>query len=316
MKVNWGQNAKLSLAGIDIGSNAIRLAIGEVHKHKMTITQKYRVPIRLGGDVFEYKKISPKKIKETTMAFRQFRKIIDSMQISIVRAVGTSAVREARNAKQFINSIKKNTGINIEIIDGVSEASLIHLAVKKQMNISQQNCLLLDIGGGSVELTFSEKGMTSATQSFPFGTVRTLERLKQKKWSENLLPLLVNDYIEPIQHFLNSHGQGINLRFLVGTGGNLDAIGRLNSLINRKRKSNYVSQEDLEKIIQKLINLTPKNRIKKLGLRSDRADVIMPATLITLIIMRLAKLNRLYLPCVGLKEGLLWSMLGESEHSV
>ena len=272
--------------------------------------KKYRVPIRLGGDVFAKGKISAKNLKASARAFRRFAQILKSEKITRVRAVGTSALRESSNSESFIELIRRKSGISIEVIDGVEEARLIHLGVKREVHLENHGCLLIDIGGGSVELTFSDRGLLSATHSFPFGTVRTLEQMKKRNLSERLTQVLVGEYAKPISSFLESHKITGHLDFMVGTGGNIEAMGRLKPLLLKKNSRSFLTVSELELILQKLLSVSLKDRIEKLKMKPDRADVIIPAITIVLNTMKLAKVDRLLIPYVGLKDGLLWSLLG------
>lgn len=300
---------KKRLAAIDIGSNAIRMVIAESSIQGILMLRKYRVPIRLGADVFEKGKISGKNLRAAARAFAKFQKISKKAQVTELRAVGTSALREAQNGKAFVELIRRKSGIQIEIIDGVEEARLIHLAVSKELHLDHHSVLLIDIGGGSVELTFTENGMMSSTQSFPFGTVRTLNHLKQKKLVESQLNLVIGEFITPLAHYVHSHLTEKKPELGIGTGGNVEALGRLKSRLLKKGSRSLLSLSELEQIIDKLKVLTVKDRIEKLKLKPDRADVILPAALVVQAAMKQAGLNRLLIPYVGLKDGILWSLL-------
>ncbi len=299
------------LAAIDIGSNAIRLMLAKYTPLGLIPIKKYRVPIRLGGDVFQKGKISDKQLKSSARAFLQFRQLINKAKISRWRAVGTSALREAKNANSFVELVRRKSGIKVEVIDGVEEAKLIHLAIKKVINLESHIGLLIDIGGGSVELTFSHAGQMTATQSFPFGTVRTLERLREKKLTEEHVRVIIGEYMEPFSHFFSANSFGKKLDFAVGTGGNFEALGRLKSTLLKKSSPTSLSTDELSEIIEKLSRMSIKDRIEKLKMKPDRADVILPAALIAQTAMRLSGASRLLIPYVGLKEGILWSIVDQ-----
>jgi exopolyphosphatase/guanosine-5'-triphosphate,3'-diphosphate pyrophosphatase len=309
-KKKLASKTNIKLAAIDIGSNAIRLMLAEYSPLGLKPMNKYRVPIRLGGDVFEKGKISSKNLRASARAFRKFRQLMVKAKITRWRAVGTAALREAKNGKAFVELMRRKSGIEIEIIDGVEEAKLIHLGVKKEIHLDTHHCLLIDIGGGSIELTFSDMGMLSATQSFPFGTVRTIDRMKKKRLNENQLRVVIGDYLQPMSHYISSHNPGRKLDFAVGTGGNLEAIGRLKTEMLKKSSRTSITAEELAQMIEKLSRMTIKERIEKLQMRPDRADVILPAALIVQSAMRLAGIERLLIPYVGLKDGILWSIVG------
>jgi exopolyphosphatase / guanosine-5'-triphosphate,3'-diphosphate pyrophosphatase len=297
------------LAAIDVGSNAIRLVLASHSPSGMKDIKKYRTPIRLGADVFAKGKISGKNLKDSARAFQKFRQVLNKAKIHSVRAVGTSALREAKNKSAFVELIRRKSGIQVEIIDGIEEARLVYLAVKKQIHLEDYDCLLIDIGGGSVELTFSDRGMSSSDQSFPFGTVRTLQKLKAKKLNERQIRLIIGEYIHSFSHFISSHNAGRKIDFAVGTGGNLEALGRMKTKLLKKSSRTSITISELNLIIEKLSRMSIQERISKLKLRPDRADVILPAALITQSCMRLAGIERILIPYVGLKDGILWTMI-------
>jgi len=297
------------LAAIDIGSNAIRLMLADYTPLGLRPIQKYRVPIRLGADVFSKGKISGKNLKASARAFRRFSEIIKKARVEKIRAVGTSALREAKNCEAFQELVRRKSGLKVEVIDGVEEARLIHLGVKREIHLETHSCLLIDIGGGSVELTFSDRGLLSATQSFPFGTVRTIEKMKKRNLAEKDLKLLIGDYIAPMSHFLESHSLDQKLDFAVGTGGNLEAIGRLKPILLKINSRTSLSTAEIQVMIERLTQMSFRDRVQKLEMKPDRADVILPALHVVLTAMKLAGTERLLIPYVGLKDGLLWSMV-------
>ncbi len=303
-----GKSTGLYYAAIDIGSNAIRMVIAE-HSHTgLHMVQKYRFPIRLGADVFSQGKISGKNLKQSARTFKKFKDLIDSLGVSKIRAVGTSALRDAKNQKSFIELVERKSQIKIEVIDGVEEARIIHNAVRREIDLENKTTLLIDVGGGSVELTFSENGMMSSTQSFPFGTVRTLELLKRKNLVEKDLHLILADYLSPLSHFIHSQVSGRQVSFAIGTGGNLESIGKLKSEFMASPLRTMVSSSELSLIIDRLMKLSIKERIEKLKMRPDRADVIVPAALVVSTVLRQSNIEKLMIPHVGLKEGLIWSL--------
>ncbi|MBX2996526.1 MAG: hypothetical protein KF681_17020 [Bdellovibrionaceae bacterium] len=300
---------KKRLAAIDIGSNAIRMVIAEYSPQGLRPLKKYRIPIRLGADVFEKGKISGKNLKEAARAFRKFREVSNRFGVTRIRAVGTSAMRESKNRAAFVELIRRKSGIKIEVIDGVEEARLIHQAVAKEIHLEGHRALLIDIGGGSVELTFSDAGLMSSTQSFPFGTVRTLNLLKKKNLTESQLGLVIGEFIAPLSNFIHAQSESSPLEFAIGTGGNLEALGRLKDQILKKTSKGDLSYNELGLIIERLRAMSVKDRIEKLELRPDRADVIVPAAMVVQAVMRQSNLEKILIPHVGLKDGILWSMI-------
>ena len=300
---------KKRLAAIDIGSNAIRMVIAEFSPRGLISLRKYRIPIRLGSDVFEKGKISGKNMKAAARAFEKFREVAQKAGVHRIRAVGTSALRESKNRASFVELARRKSGIKIEVIDGVEEARLIHTAVAKELHLEGHRSLLIDIGGGSVELTFSDNGLMSSTQSFPFGTVRTLDLMKKKNLQESQLNLVIGNFISPLTHFIQSQISEQKIDFAVGTGGNLEALGKLKSSLLKKNSKGVLSFSELSEMIEKLRAMTIRERITKLEMRPDRADVIVPAALVVQTVMRQAGIEKILIPYVGVKDGLLWSLV-------
>lgn len=310
MGKNQGTSSE-RLAAIDIGSNAIRMVIAARTDQGLRLLKKYRFPIRLGADVFASGKISHSNLKLSAKTFKKFRELAGKHCIEHIRAVGTSALREASNQAEFVDLILRKSSIPVEVIDGVEEARIIHQAVRREVDLDRHTSLLIDIGGGSVELTFSDHGMMTSTQSFPFGTVRTLELLKKKNLNETHLQVLMGEFLAPLTHFIHSNNLNRRLEFAVGTGGNLETLGKLKPLMLKERSQTFMTFQELGRILEKLQKTSIKDRIEDLKMRPDRADVIVPAGLVVSTVMRQAQLDKLIIPHVGLKDGLIWSLAQE-----
>jgi exopolyphosphatase/guanosine-5'-triphosphate,3'-diphosphate pyrophosphatase len=295
------------LAAIDIGSNAIRMILAEQNHDHIQVLDRFRYPLRLGTEVFKNGKLSDKTIKAAAKTFKEFSKMAHRLRVRTILAVGTSALREAKNSGAFIKAVKKASSIHVKVIDGVEEARLVHLAVKNQIQLNRSKALLIDVGGGSIELTFSERGLMSATQSFPFGTVRTLQLLKDRDLKEADLEVILEQYLGPLTHFIQTKRR-FRPRIAVGTGGNVETLARLKTKLLNSNDHEMITIHELEEIIVRLRELKIKERVKKLDLRPDRADVIVPAALLVHAALSRAKISTLCVPHVGLREGLLWQM--------
>jgi len=297
-------------SAIDIGSNAIRMIVGEIQGSEIQVIKKLRAPVRLGKDVFMDGTISNKNLAEAEEAFRKFAKTNREYKVTRCRAVATSAVREAKNRANFTKTIFAASKIQVEVIDGVEEARLVHNAIRKEIDLDNKRVLSIDVGGGSVEITFSENGMMSATESFPMGTVRILDQMSRRKLTETQINVIMGDFVNPLTNYLDSHIADGPLHFAVGTGGNLECMAQLKGLILKKTPTTYITIRELHDIAEKLKSLSYKDRMEKLELRPDRADVILPATLLVLTALRLAHVEKIVIPKVGLRDGLLWSTAG------
>lgn len=300
---------QVRVGAIDIGSNAIRLVIAESDGKNLAIVHKSRAAVRLGASVFETGGINSSIQEQLLRALKAFGQVLNSFHVSKIRCVGTSALREAKNSKKVLDFVRLKTGVEIQIIDGVEEAQLIHLAIRRAVNLEKHRVLLIDIGGGSVEVSFCEKGLMSATQSFPFGTVRTLSRLRERKLTEAQLPFLISEYTGSLKQFFASHLDALRPEMAIGTGGNIECLSKLKKKLLNKEPTHIVTLDELNSIILSIGKYSIKKRVEKLGLREDRADVIMPALEVLRAVLVQSKVNRLLIPGVGLKDGLIWSMM-------
>lgn len=297
----------LRFSAIDIGSNAIRMIVGEFHGHKWQILKKLRSPVRLGHDVFSLGQITDKTLKEAQETFKEFSSLNKKMKVDLCRAVGTSALREAKNRKEFIEKIDHCCQIRVEVIDGKREAQLIYSAVCNEIDLSDKKAMLIDIGGGSVEITISHNEKILSSQSFPLGTVRMLEASKKRNLSEDHLNVVIGEMSEPLFRHLERETRGEEFDFAVGTGGNLEAMARLKMQLLHKTPNTFVSLGELRSISQVLKKHSLKERIEKLKMRPDRADVILPAIILVKMVLRQSGIEKILIPGVGLRDGLLWS---------
>ncbi|MGZ3775505.1 MAG: Ppx/GppA phosphatase family protein [Pseudobdellovibrionaceae bacterium] len=299
------------ISAIDIGSNAIRMMIAEISDTApfVRINKKFRAPVRLGHDVFTSGIISHETIEIAKSAFLQFAEKNREFQVQRCKAVATSACREAKNRQEFIEEIRKASGIEIDIIDGTEEGRLIHLAVCKEVDLVNRKTMLIDIGGGSVEVTFSNGSQMTATKSFPMGTVRILENLAQRKMNESHLNIIMGEFLNELGQHIYSQCEHDPVDFAIGTGGNLECLGKLKVQILNRRPNSFVTLMELAEIINRLKDYSIRDRIEKLKLRPDRADVIVPAAMVVQTIMRQAETEKLVIPGVGLRDGIVWSMI-------
>ncbi len=292
----------IRLAAIDIGSNAIRMVIADLYRQGTQINietiEKFRVQIRLGDDVFSKQVISKEKTDTAVEAFIEFSQHCTKLKAQKISAIGTSALRDAQNTADFTKAIQKASGIKIETISGLKEAQLVYRAIQYIVNMQGKNLLLIDIGGGSVELSTVADSKIIKTHSFQSGTIRSLLKpLDPKKTYENY-------FNKDTFHYETA----------VGTGGNFEAILKLilklqeENKINPRHdpssdhKFNIFEVTELQDIVKKM---SIDDRIKKLKLRKDRADVIMPAIENVVAILNLAQCTEVLVPQVGLKDGIL-----------
>lgn len=298
------------LAAIDVGSNAIRLVIGEMEASgEIRTLKKYREGIRLGKDTFSQGSISKKCIDRTLETFEKFKGFLKEHNVRHVRAVATSAMREAANAKALVAEIAKTTGIKVEVIDGMEEGRLIFSAVANRVDLDGSRSTLIDVGGGSVEITIAEGLKIKASQSFPLGTVRMLEALENRGLKEKHLPMVIEESFRPVRTFLRDQLKGKSVDFAIGTGGNFECLGKLRVALLSKTSIYSMTFDELSELTDHLASMTVKERIQFLRLKNDRADVIVPAALVTMAIMEAIPTDTLNVPFVGLRDGILASLL-------
>ena len=299
------------LAAIDIGSNAIRLVIGEADNHgDIKIIKKVREPVRLGKDVFSSGNISLKTQTQAIASFLKFRELLRVHGVTAVRAVGTSALREAQNREAFIQEIARSSGLSIDVIDGIEEGRLIFSAVANRVDLHEKVSLLIDIGGGSVELTIADHGTPKNTQTFKMGTVRLLQVLEDRSLKEKQLRSVIAELMPPLRTFIDAQKKVLHIDQAIGTGGNFECLGKLRVALLEKNSIFSMTRIELGALVSHLESMSVKERIQFLRLRPDRADVVVPAALVTLAIMEAADVEVLSIPYVGLREGLLTDLLG------
>ncbi len=297
------------LAAVDIGSNAIRLVIGQIDDHgDISVLKKFREPVRLGEDVFSKGEITEKTREKALAAFVRFRNRIKEGSIKHVRAVATSALREAKNRDEFIKDVLKASGIAIDVIDGVEEGRLVYAAVSHRVNLNDKVALLIDIGGGSVELTVVDHGERKATQSFKMGTVRLLQLMQSRGLKESNVRLLVDELMAPAREFIAKQTAKLHIDMAIGTGGNFETLGKLRVALLHKNSIFSMTTDEVSQLAAHLETMTVKERIQFLRLRPDRADVVIPAAHLTRAVMETAQTDLLAIPYVGLRDGILTEM--------
>jgi exopolyphosphatase/guanosine-5'-triphosphate,3'-diphosphate pyrophosphatase len=303
-------NVMPKIAAIDVGSNAMRLLISEVSRNGTTKTIfSKREPVRLGADVFATGTITPEILERSIEAFKGFRDICDNYQVLLIRAVGTSALREAKNSFAFVEDIFAETGIRIEIIPGTEEARLIQLAVARTIDFRRKFAVVIDMGGGSTEVSLVLNGNIIVSETHKIGAVRLLHLLEVKKYPFKVFSRLVSEYVKGLRRELKREIGDRHVDLCVGTGGNFETLGGLRVKLLGKKEKDRLTLSDLELIMERINSLSVEDRITRLGLRPDRADVIGPAAAVLAEIMREAQVREVRLPAVGLKDGMIVDLI-------
>ena len=281
-------------AAIDIGSNAMRLLISNVvftSRSSYTVQKEslVRVPVRLGSDVFLYGAIQEESIAHLEEAMHAFRHLMNAYDVLQYRACATSAMRDASNNTQITQRIHDHTLIDIDIIQGDEEASIIYKLLANKKFENEPSYLFVDVGGGSTELTYIEKGIIKHAQSFNIGTLRLLHnKVMKHEWDS------LKDWVKNFA----SQTQGLAI---VGSGGNINKAFRMSKTESNKPIYYKTLKEQLEMIK----NISYTDRILKLDMHPDRADVILPALEIYTKIMKWSNIDKVYVPKLGLSDGIL-----------
>lgn len=293
----------MRLSSIDIGSNAIRQIIVEIRPDgAWKVLKKHREAIRLGADVFVDGMIHPTTLERLIPAFKRMARNNRKFKVDKSLAIATSAFRDARNKKPVLSAIYKAARIRVQVISGKMEAQLIRRAVQNSIGLNNEHSLLIDIGGGSVELTHMHRRNVLYSRSFKWGVVRTLAEAKaQKKRPQSVLrdKLSKNSKLLPKGPY----------EVAVGTGGNLDAMARLKLSYLRKGPNTLLTYEELQEIYTAFMKTGTRSRAAKFSLRPDRVDVIEPAMYLTLTLMKKYRIKKIKIPGTGLKEGAILSLL-------
>ena len=281
------------IAAIDIGSNAVRMLICYVFpsgdEYVFQKNSYLRLPIRLGEDSFKNGIISNEKISLLTNAILSFKYIMKVHGVNDYKIYATSALRESRNSREVISIVKKNTDLNIEIISGLKEAKIISIGNSLEKVEFNKTFLYVDVGGGSTEFSILRKGKEKISRSFKIGTVRLLNNLVD------------DSMLMDVKNWLKSNIDNDDKIKLFATGGNINKIQSMTGSKSGKPIS-YLSIKDLSNT---LISFNYEERMVKFDLNPDRADVIIPALKIFITTMEVVKANKMFVPKVGLVDGMI-----------
>lgn len=286
----------MKYGAIDIGTNAARLLVGEVtteNGHSFVKKISYtRIPLRLGEEVFEDGKISNKKAIDFVKTIKAFRLISEIFEVRELRACATSAMREASNGLEIKELIKKETNVDVEIISGNEEADLIFgtfFLLDFDKNIS---FIVIDVGGGSTEVSVFEKGERVASKSFEIGTLRLLKgKVNENIWKD-------------IHSWIANHVDLETVHQIFATGGNINKVHKMLGAQHMET----ISVRKMKELREEINKLTVDQRVEKFQLKPDRADVIVPAMDIYLYIMKELKCKNIIVPKIGLSDGMIYDM--------
>lgn len=293
------------LAAIDVGSNAMRMQVSELHPgFVLKPIKSVRSPVRLGRDVFTNLSISEANVRKAVRAFQGFSEWMEKLAVTQYVAVATSATREATNREHFLDTVRKETGIELQLLPGEEEARVVYLAVQRRLPLGDRAVLVVDIGGGSVEFILGQNGQVQALESLKMGTVRMLSRLGGEAQDAGFLRR-AREYVEATRGWIEPWLKHHPVNLLVATGGNAEEVGDLIQRLRNKPSNDQVSAEELDSLVALVESLSVSERQKRLQLRADRADVILPALIVLQTVLRQTRLPGMVIPHVGLKDGLL-----------
>ncbi|KAA2242506.1 exopolyphosphatase [Chitinophaga agrisoli] len=294
----------MKLAAIDIGSNAARLLISEASpktngEMDFTKVNLVRVPLRLGFDVFSTGTISDRKAEELMNTVKAYKLLLEVYEVKYLKAAATSAMRDATNGREILKQVRQETGIDIRIITGEEEASFIFENHIAEHLAATHSYLYIDVGGGSTELTFFSRNRLVFKTSINIGTIRLLQhQVTDAQWQQ-------------MKDIIKQQLRGYGPITAIGSGGNINKIFSL----SKRKEGKPLSLDTLKDFYKEFANFTVEERIHLYNLREDRADVIVPALQIYVNVMRWADAQEIYVPKIGLADGLIQSLYAEISHS-
>lgn len=290
----------MKLAAIDIGSNAARLLISEASpkangEMDFTKVNLVRVPLRLGIDVFSNGAISDKRADSLVNTIKAYKLLLDVYEVKYLKTAATSAMRDAANGPQILERVKQETGMDIRLITGQEEASYIYENHIAENLDKTRSYLYIDVGGGSTELTLFSGNRLIFKESFNIGTIRLLQnQVTEAHWQQ-------------MKDFLRQQLRVSNGVVAIGSGGNINKVFSL----SKRKEGKPLSLELLKDYYKEFSSFTVEERIHLYNLREDRADVIVPALQIYVNVMRWTDIEEIFVPKIGLADGLVRSLYNE-----
>jgi exopolyphosphatase/guanosine-5'-triphosphate,3'-diphosphate pyrophosphatase len=294
---------------VDVGSNAIRFLIAELPANaRPVVIESHRLSIRLGAETFRTGHIPEPAIDATVDAFRRFRASCDQLGVGHIRAIATSAARDANNRYVLIDRVREATGIEIEVISGTQEAYLLKLGIESRIDLGRGRSLLVDVGGGSVEVMVVEDGNVVDADSYRLGALRMLAAFGTADANGEGFVALLQRHLHSLDRRIEDHFGNRPIDRYAAVGGNIDTLADL--VLGRPERTtgddvDLVPLAAVEQEVAGLAELTVAQRMARRGLREDRADTIVPAGVVYTHLGRLAGVEQILVPRTGIREGLL-----------
>lgn len=296
----------MNFAAIDIGTNAARLLIKNIDHNPLGETKFRKVlfiryPLRLGMDVFAKGKIGKERAEMMMRMIKGFKQMMRMYDVVDYRACATSAMRDAKNGKKLIEKIEKKTGIHIDLIEGKEEAGILYGNHIEKLPDKQGTFMYVDVGGGSTEITLIHQGKLIGSMSYNIGTIRLLNRAVK----------------DGIVDGLKSDMEGMFARYgkinIIGSGGNINKLFRLAD--DKNKKELKLPIRSLQALHESLNPLSLEERMDRFNLKPDRADVIVPAAEIFLIIAHCVHADYVYVPTIGLADGIIGDLYAKNKQA-
>lgn len=293
-------------AAIDIGSNGARLLIKNVKEDSMgnvefTKVLFLRIPLRLGKDVFSIGEISDERERMMMCMTKSYKQLMRLYNVEMYRACATSAMRDARNGKRILKRTKKKTGIDIEILNGSEEAKILYNNSLEAADCINGNYAYVDVGGGSTEISLLSNGELVGSCSYNIGTLRML--------SGAVAP----DTVANMRSDLEAYAEKYPNIVIVGSGGNINKLSRLFHESSKKAKKNILPVSSLQRLHDDMKPMTINERIAKYGLKTDRADVIIPAAEIFMTVAQALGCSEIHVPNISLADGIIDGLYKKSK---
>lgn len=301
----------MNLAAIDIGTNSIHMIIVKVtSKQTFEVLVQEKEMVKLGVGVFANKILSEKAFNAGIETISRYVQLADEYGVEHIITAATSATREAKNGREFLDRLIQDIGLSPQMISGKEESRLIFLAVRKAIDLQKHNALVIDIGGGSTEAVIGNKESVLFKSSMKLGVLRLLDRVGDQGILSNSKQQELKQYIKEIAEKVIFEAKAVGFSKVIGTSGSIRAIGEAVLLMNGKDILNTVNAEtvkvkDIEKIVDKLLDLPPENRSEIPGINENRVDAIHLGGLLLLEILKLAEVKELTLSDASLREGLI-----------
>jgi exopolyphosphatase/guanosine-5'-triphosphate,3'-diphosphate pyrophosphatase len=304
-----------TFAAVDIGSNSVRLKIARLTSGRLRELHEDREVTRLGEGVFKNGFLSPQAMSETVRVLRRFHRTVQRLGTDSVRVVATAALRDARNSHAFLEWVRSTTGWKVEIISGLEEARLIHLGLVSNVQVRSSNALLIDLGGGSCELTLTRKGHIETTASLPLGAVRlTNEFLHQdpprKSEIKRLRGFVAREVARTSKRIIAAHASVV-----IATSGTAAALAAAARHLRKGPRSSTVSRAEMKRIAKLICRLPIAERQKIQGIGPRRAEIIAAGALVYAELLERCQLRGFRYSPLGLRDGLLAQMAAEYDRS-